>query len=48
LYHSTSRGAFIGLLVIYICSSIGLFTTVRYFPFRRYLSLASLGSADRH
>jgi len=30
---------FIGLLVTYICSSIGLFTAVREFPFRRYLSL---------
>jgi len=28
LYHSTSKKAFIGLLVTYICSSIGLFTAV--------------------
>jgi len=48
LYHSTSRRAFIGLLVTYNRSSIGLFTTVREFPFRRYLSLTCVGSAHRH
>ena len=47
-YHSTSKRAFIGLLVTYICSSIGLFTAVREFPFRRYLSPKCFTSAHRH
>jgi len=48
LYHSTSKRAFIGLLVTHICSSIGLFTAVREFPFRGYLSLTCLSSDHRH
>ena len=48
LYHSTSKRAFIGLPVTCICSSIGLLTAVREFPFRRYLSLTFRSSAHRH
>jgi len=48
LYHSTSKRAFIGLIVTYICSSIGLFTAVMKFPFRRCLSFTCLSSAHRH
>ena len=35
-------------LVTYICSSIGLFMSVREFTFRRYLSLTCHSSAHRH